>query len=585
MLWGVQSTNDAGSGYVIEDCHNGVDDDGDNKVDAFDSDCFCIPDLIPEDLVPNGDFESILGCCNILFEDRPCLADWFAINASPDYYSPQCNTQIYRQFQTFYSLEKEDAFASMSIHVSHGEIFNESIGVCLDKPYSRDSSYRMILDLAREGNPNNPLIENVYFAVYGIYDCKDIRDLPFNSKYCELDIPSEFLFEFNLLDLDLVDFRSHFFDFTPTRDIHALAFNVRCGQIPPDVNIPLLWIDNIYTLKNRLLPIRDTIQTSSINCLEDINLHVEDQPSRMYQWYRDSLPIPTAHQANLRLDAQDQNREGIYHVLITQGSNCELVGPMNLSLPINITYMDTTICEGESVEYEGASYESEITLERVLTNHYGCDSLVIFQINVIDKADEMVVTREICSNESVFMGGMEFSMAGIYDINYTDAFGCDSLVVLDLIVEDPLWRDTIDRNIIEGESIVINGQEYNSGGTYEIFVRSDTTCGYVDVLNLRVLSQESLDSAVYIPNAFSPNGDGLHDQLEVSYDLSVINRITTQRIFDRWGNLVFLSNGLNFWDGSMNGRAMPSASYIVQVEYLDHSGHIGVLVGAAHLLR
>ena len=585
FIWGTQSSGDHQNGMVSEDCHNGIDDDGDYKVDAFDSDCFCIPDLIPEYLVPNGDFESILGCCNILFEDRPCLTDWFAINASPDYYSPQCNTQIYRQFQTFYSLEKDDAFASMSIHVSHGEIFNESIGVCLDQPFARDSSYRMILDLAREGNPNNPLIENVYFAVYGIFDCQDIKDLPFNSNYCELDIPSEFLFEFNLLDLDLVEFRSHYFDFTPTEDIQALAFNVRCGQVPPDVNIPLLWIDNIYTLKESSLPIIDSIQNSIINCFEDIYLHVEDHPSRSYQWYRDSLPIPEADQANLRLETHEQNQEGIYHVLITQGPNCELVGPMHLSLPQDETFIDTTICEGESVEFEGDSYYSDITLTSIHSNFYGCDSLVTFQIDVKDLTEEVVVTREICSNESVVMGGMEFTTSGIYDINYTDAFGCDSLLVLDLIVEDPLLRDTIDRNIFEGESIVFHGVEYFSEGMYEIFINSDTTCGFIDVLNLRILSNEDLESAVFIPNAFSPNGDGLHDVLLVSFDHRVINGINSQKIFDRWGNLIFESKGSDFWDGTMNGEILSSSSYIIQVEFIDHSGRKMSKVETVHLLN
>ena len=69
---------------------------------------------------------------------------------------------------------------------------------------------------------------------------------------------------------------------------------------------------------------------------------------------------------------------------------------------------------------------------------------------------------------------------------------------------------------------------------------------------------------MYIPNAFTPNGDSLNEWFGVIgegylyYDLE---------IYDRWGKL--LKHGRfrddSAWDGTFNGRLVPSGMYIYKV--------------------
>lgn len=74
----------------------------------------------------------------------------------------------------------------------------------------------------------------------------------------------------------------------------------------------------------------------------------------------------------------------------------------------------------------------------------------------------------------------------------------------------------------------------------------------------------------YIPNAFTPNGDGTNDRFEV-YGTKI--KTVAMRIFNRWGEKVFDSMGNQWtgWDGTYMGVAQPTSVYVYQIEitYLD----------------
>jgi gliding motility-associated-like protein len=76
---------------------------------------------------------------------------------------------------------------------------------------------------------------------------------------------------------------------------------------------------------------------------------------------------------------------------------------------------------------------------------------------------------------------------------------------------------------------------------------------------------------IYIPNVFSPNGDGINDFFTVSFgpDLEVTE--ITGSIFDRWGNLVFSSDAIPFaWDGAFDGEPVQPGVFVytVKVTYM-----------------
>lgn len=68
---------------------------------------------------------------------------------------------------------------------------------------------------------------------------------------------------------------------------------------------------------------------------------------------------------------------------------------------------------------------------------------------------------------------------------------------------------------------------------------------------------------LYIPNAFTPNGDGLNDVFGAAGE--GISEFTMQ-VFNRWGNLVFETNDMRRqWDGTYKGEKAELGVYVYQV--------------------
>ncbi len=96
---------------------------------------------------------------------------------------------------------------------------------------------------------------------------------------------------------------------------------------------------------------------------------------------------------------------------------------------------------------------------------------------------------------------------------------------------------------------------------------------------------------VYIPSAFSPNGDGQNETFSVFTDMISVKQINTLQIFSRWGEKLFENN--NFqpnqegegWDGFFGREKMMSGVYVyfVEVEFID--GHRELYKGDVTLVR
>lgn len=62
-----------------------------------------------------------------------------------------------------------------------------------------------------------------------------------------------------------------------------------------------------------------------------------------------------------------------------------------------------------------------------------------------------------------------------------------------------------------------------------------------------------------IPNAFSPNNDGMNDTWQIK-GLSDYPAATIE-VYDRWGREILTGNAMAAWDGTRNGKLLPMATY------------------------
>jgi gliding motility-associated-like protein len=89
---------------------------------------------------------------------------------------------------------------------------------------------------------------------------------------------------------------------------------------------------------------------------------------------------------------------------------------------------------------------------------------------------------------------------------------------------------------------------------------------------------------LWVPNAWTPNNDGMNDRLfPITYH---IRQLKYFRVFDRWGQKVFETNILgNGWDGLYHGAPQVLDVYTWTVEAIGDDGSVIKQSGNAILLR
>ena len=118
----------------------------------------------------------------------------------------------------------------------------------------------------------------------------------------------------------------------------------------------------------------------------------------------------------------------------------------------------------------------------------------------------------------------------------------------------------------------------NASNVYNC-IASDTVC-------LKVFCPTS---KLFVPNAFTPDGDGINDKLMVQG--TGIQIIKSFRIFNRWGELVFERTNFSpgdpscAWDGTVRGKPASSDVFVYVCEVLCDAGYPGIFKGNVGLIK
>ena len=96
---------------------------------------------------------------------------------------------------------------------------------------------------------------------------------------------------------------------------------------------------------------------------------------------------------------------------------------------------------------------------------------------------------------------------------------------------------------------------------------------------------EPTDIKIYLPNAFSPDGDGLNDVFQAKTSFQNIGSFTMS-VYNRWGELVFESSDISLgWDGMHEGKACPMGTYVYSLEYGTKEAFTNRKTGVVVLLK
>jgi gliding motility-associated-like protein len=97
------------------------------------------------------------------------------------------------------------------------------------------------------------------------------------------------------------------------------------------------------------------------------------------------------------------------------------------------------------------------------------------------------------------------------------------------------------------------------------------------------VSQQVLPDGIFIPNSFTPNGDGLNDMLKVyGYKIREMQMV----IFNQWGEKLFETRDQSRgWDGTYKGKQQPSGVYMYVCRMMLTDGTTIDKRGAVNLIR
>ncbi len=104
-------------------------------------------------------------------------------------------------------------------------------------------------------------------------------------------------------------------------------------------------------------------------------------------------------------------------------------------------------------------------------------------------------------------------------------------------------------------------------GVYVVHISNQHFCNITDSVTVKTI--DCNPGVLVMPNAFSPNGDGLNDRIAPILVGDNV-KLRTFRIFDRWGVQIFIDDEKNQgWDGKYNGVDQPLGTYIYVIDYIN----------------
>ena len=263
--------------------------------------------------------------------------------------------------------------------------------------------------------------------------------------------------------------------------------------------------------------------------------------------------------------------------------------------------------------------------------YFGCTSIDTFNINVFPSTTISVQNMyTICEGKRINFfasgqGTFKWSPAtGLtndaipdpvatpkdsvtYKVIVTNSYGCkDSADVVVNVLRNPMVNAGPDKEILKGDSIMLDGsvkgtsisfawsslQYINDNKIldptvfppadmqYVLQATSNVGCGTSSsAVNVKVFN------TIDIPNAFTPNGDGINDVFKISAPGSY--KIKKFIIYNRWGQRLFNLNNASLasWDGTYKSEVQPAGAYVYYFDIQLPNGKRYVKKGTLFLIR
>ncbi|PJJ83486.1 FG-GAP-like repeat-containing protein [Mucilaginibacter auburnensis] len=321
----------------------------------------------------------------------------------------------------------------------------------------------------------------------------------------------------------------------------------------------------------------------------------------VYQWIVNGSPQGTN---NNKLTVNNIQATDVVQCRVTQGGSCSAsalsnslsvsVQPM-LTPGVSIQMANGTFCEGANISFtatpvnEGSQPKYEWLVNNILVGTTSVPQFSYSGFNNGDKisctlsnttspclaipsatSNSVVVNIATPPNAQLSISTPSTKVYGATDVKFS--------VTSSLTVSVYQWQIN---NVNYGSN-----QPYfitnilKSGDRVKCIVTVNAPCAVPKATD-EIVMDVTLPADIKIPNTFTPNGDGINDVWTIP-ELSFFPNCIVN-IFDRNGSLIFFSRGYsNAWDGSVNGKKLPTGTYYYVIKTdgakgLQRNGYITIL--------
>ena len=224
--------------------------------------------------------------------------------------------------------------------------------------------------------------------------------------------------------------------------------------------------------------------TDSLGCSASDSIYVNILPNSTTHLFIDTC-VSYLWPAN----GQAYNQSGQYSTILINQNGCD--STLILDLIVNqpdTVYSSFTSCDTYFWPANGQTYSQSGQYFTSFTNQFGCDSTMVLDLT-INPSDTAVEYHTACNAFTWPTNGQTYSQSGQYFTSFTNQFGCDSTVVLDLTVNP---SDTTVEYHTACDTFIwpANGQTYTQSGQYFTNFTNQFGCDSILMLNLIINNQD-----------------------------------------------------------------------------------------------
>ncbi len=284
-----------------------------------------------------------------------------------------------------------------------------------------------------------------------------------------------------------------------------------------------------------------------------------------------------------------KTKPGTYHIKATSLNGCSVISSIEIKTlpsPAAQAGPDAVICPGETnITLKGsggtgylwtpATYLSDPAIANPAVNYPGNSGTLIYRLKVTDangcgsqKEDEVKITfvspisifinadSAVAINQPLQLTITEPANSGFVDYRWSPTYGLNNP-----FIKNPVAR--LDHDM-----------------TYNVQATNSYKCISTASINIKVFRGPE----IYVPNSFTPNGDGLNDVLKpIPVGLAEFHYL---KIFNRFGQLLFtITDPSKGWDGRISGKETDYGTFIWIGEGIDYKGNLIMRKGATTVIR